>query len=252
MTKPVLNGVVAHVINLAERTDRWETFQKAWENTGLELVREDAFKVNDDLPDVYHAVFLKHRQILEEANARGEEHCLIMEDDARPCADFQKRFKHIRDYLDIRNDWDVLNGGMLSIRECVHKVVRIDDEGLTTMVLDVVRGCMAQFVYFKVDRALERMKDWEKEGKPEFDGWYAWYLKCRACIPYLAIQTDGFSNATGDHRSWVERFDAEEVSMRYALKEFFAPLNQIHEGCSCCDPSSLTGDAVEPLPSASL
>jgi hypothetical protein len=155
--------VVAHIINLPERTDRWKTFQRAWENSGLELVREDAFKVSD----VYHAVFLKHRQILQEALERGEEHCLIMEDDAVPRLDFAKRFKHVRDFLDVRNDWDVFNGGMLSIRECVHKITRIDDEDMTTMVVDVVRGCMGHFLYFKVSRALERMKDWEKEGKPE-------------------------------------------------------------------------------------
>jgi hypothetical protein len=167
-----------------------------------------------------------------------------MEDDAVPRKDFAKRFKHIRDYLDIRNDWDVLNGGMLSIRDCIHKIVRIDDEGLTTMVLDVVRGCMAQFVYFKVDRALERIKDWEKEGRPEFDGWYAHYLKCRACIPYLAIQKDGHSDASKEHRSWEERFEAEEEGMRYALKEFFAPLTS-------SSPSSLTEDAAVPPPSVS-
>jgi len=213
-------GVKAHVINLAERTDRWESFCEAWTNSGLELVREEAIKMDN----VYDAVFLKHREILEKAKERGEEHCLIMEDDAVPRADFAKRFKHLRDYLDIRNDWDVLNGGMLSIRDCIRKIVRIEDEGVTTMCLDVVRGCMAQFVYFKVDRALERIKDWETEGRPEFDGWYSHYLTCRACVPFLAIQKDGHSDASGEHRTWEERFDAEEDGMRYALKDFWAPL----------------------------
>jgi hypothetical protein len=234
-------GVKAHIINLAERTDRWESFCEAWKDSGLELVREEAIKMDN----VYHAVFFKHWEILLAAQKRGEEHCLIMEDDAVPREYFAKRFKHIQDYLDIRNDWDVFNGGMLSIRDCIHKIVRIDDEGLTTMVLDVVRGCMGQFLYFKVDRALERIKDWEKEGRPEFDGWYAHYLKCRACIPYLAIQKDGHSDASGEHRSWEERFEAEEDGMRYALKDFFAPLTS---SPSC--PSSSPTDAVESVPSS--
>ena len=237
--------VVAHVINLSERTDRWESFQEAWNGCDLQIVREEAFRMGD----VYHAVFLKHREILEKAKERGEEHCLIMEDDAIPCKDFVKRFKHVRDYLDIRNDWDIFNGGMLSIRECVHKIVRIDDEGLTTMVLDVVRGCMAHFCYFKVDRALERMKDWEKEGKPEFDGWYAHYLKSRACIPFIAIQKDGVSDATKGERKWEERFKAEEVSMKWALREFFDPVT-FSGDASCPSSSSSPGDDAVPPPSA--
>jgi hypothetical protein len=233
--------VKAHVINLAERTDRWETFCEAWNGSELEIVREEAIKMDN----VYDAVFLKHREILERAKANGEEHCLIMEDDAVPCKDFVKRFKHIRDYLEIRNDWEMFNGGMLSIRDCVHKIVRIDDEGLTTMVLSVTRGCMAHFVLFKVDKALEKIKDWEAEGKPEFDGWYSKKLDCRACIPFIAIQKDGKSDATGDFRSWEERFEYEEISMKFALKEFMMPTS----------PSSSTSasseDASEPLPSAS-
>jgi GR25 family glycosyltransferase involved in LPS biosynthesis len=218
-----MTTVQAHVINLADRTDRWETFCKAWKDSGLEIVREDAFKMDD----AYHAVFLKHREILERAKARGEEHCLIMEDDAIPRPDFLKRFNHIRSYLDDRNDWDVFNGGMLSIRDCVHKIVRIEHEELVTIVVDVARGCMAHFVYFKVNRALKRMNDWEKEGKPEFDGWYAHYLKCCASIPYLSVQTDGVSDVANEYRSWEERFEAEEVGMKYALKDFIAPQNQI-------------------------
>lgn len=208
--------VKAHVLNLAERTDRWETFQKNWQGKGLELVREDAIRMEN----VYHAVFLKHRQILEEALARGEEHVLIMEDDAVPCADFQLRFKHLRDYLDIRDDWEVLNGGMLSIRDCITKIVRIDDNGLSTFCLGVNRGCMAHFLYFKVKPALEKMKDWEAEGKPEFDAWYSSKLVCNACIPYLAIQQDGKSDATNSDRLWEDHFKHEQVSMLFALREF--------------------------------
>lgn len=172
------------------------------------------------MENVYHAVFLKHRQLLTEAKARGEKHLLIMEDDAVPCPDFQKRFKHIRDYLDIRDDWEVMNGGMLSIRDCVQSIVRIDDEGLSTFLLGVNRGCMAHFLYFNVEPALEKMKDWEAEGKPEFDAWYSSKLVCRASIPYLAIQQDGKSDAINEDRTWEDHFKHEQLTMLFALREF--------------------------------
>jgi len=230
----------AHVINVATKTDRWERFVKDWEGRGLELVREDAFTPNgDSIRNIYDAVFLKHRQILETAKYKGEKFCLIMEDDALPCDDFELRFKHIKDYLCLRNDWDIFNGGMLSMRDCVNKIVRIKDDGLTTLLVSAVRGCMAQFVYFNVDSALERMKTWEAESRPEFDGWYPHKLRCMACVPFLAFQHDGFSDNSKAERLWEDRFKAEELSMKYALREFFTddPL-----------PSSTPADASVPQP----
>jgi GR25 family glycosyltransferase involved in LPS biosynthesis len=79
----------AHVINLASRTDRWEQMKESWKDQPITLVRRDAIKINgDDIPDAYHAVFLKHREILTTAQKLGEKHILIMEDDAVPCKDF--------------------------------------------------------------------------------------------------------------------------------------------------------------------
>lgn len=208
--------VKAYVINLAERTDRWEAFQKHWKDTGLDFERTDAIKMEN----VYDAVFLKHRQLLQQAKDRGETHLLVMEDDAVPCADFPKRFKHICDYLNIRDDWEVMNGGMLSIRDCVKKIVKIEDEGVHTFLLGVDRGCMGHFLYFKVDAALKKLEDWEAEGRPEYDAWYASKLKCEASIPFLAIQSDGYSDAEKGERKWEERFKYEQLTMMFALREF--------------------------------
>jgi GR25 family glycosyltransferase involved in LPS biosynthesis len=206
----------AYVINLPERTDRWETFQQSWKDTGLELVRVDGIRMNDP----YHAVFLKHRELLEQAKVRGDEHLLILEDDAVPCENFVKRFKHLRDYLDIRDDWDVLNGGMLSMRDVITKIVKIEDEGLATLCLRVHRGCMAHFLYCKVAPMLATIQEWEADGKPEFDGWYAHKLRCNACLPFLAIQHDGQSDATNSKREWEQRFNHEQCSMLFSLREF--------------------------------
>jgi hypothetical protein len=206
----------AYVINLPERTDRWETFTSNWKDSGLELVRVDAFKMEN----VYHAVFLKHRELLQQAKDRGETHLLVMEDDAIPYADFTKRFQHITEYLDNRNDWDVMNGGMLAIRDCITQVVKIKHPELSTLLLNANRGCMAHFLYFKIENALKKIQDWETDGKPEFDAWYSHKLNCYASIPYLAIQMDGVSDATKDERKWEERFRFEQLDLMYRLREF--------------------------------
>lgn len=207
---------MAHIINLSHRTDRWEAFQQNWK--GFPVIREEAIQMEN----VYHAVFLKHRELLEEAKARGETHILIMEDDAVPCEDWKHRWENqLKPYLDERDDWEVFNGGMLAIRDCVQRITRLGDgDRLQTMLLAVNRGCMAHFLYFKVEPALEKMKDWEEEGKPEFDAWYAHKLKCVASIPYLAIQSDGKSDAANEERQWENRFKHEQLSMLFALREF--------------------------------
>jgi hypothetical protein len=228
----------AHVINVKERTDRWATFQESWKDMPLTLNRRDAIKPDGvEVLDVYHAVFLKHREILTTAQKLGEKHVLIMEDDAYPGKDFAKHWAVIKEYLDARDDWELFNGGMLMIRDCVDKIIRIDhkDGSDPSMLLGVWRGAMAQFVYFKVDPALEKMKDWEAEGKPMFDGWYSKKLKTMACIPYLAIQQDGYSDAAGEHRTWADRFAFEEDMMKYALREFMERDN-LHPSIDHADP----------------
>jgi hypothetical protein len=173
------------------------------------------------MDNAYHAVFLKHRELLQQAKDRGETHLLVMEDDAVPCTDYAERWTtQIKPYLDARNDWEVFNGGMLAIRDSVHKITRMKKENMTTMLLGVNRGCMAHFLYFKVDPVLEKIKDWEDEGKPEFDAWYAHKLKCYASIPFLAIQSDGHSDAENGERKWEDRFKYEQAQMLYSLREF--------------------------------
>ena len=95
----------AHVINVKERTDRWAKIQEMWKDQPIILNRRDAIKINGtDIPDAYHAVFLKHREMLTTASKLGEKHILIMEDDAAPCKDFARHWVAIKEYLDARDD----------------------------------------------------------------------------------------------------------------------------------------------------
>lgn len=209
----------AHVINLKERTDRWEAFKNNWKDAPFELIREDAIKYDGlKIRNIYDAVFLKHRELLQKAKDEGEKHLFIMEDDAVPLPKYKERWEQIRQYLETRDDWDIFNGGMLSIRQSITKVVRLSEP--TTLVLAVNRGCMAHFLYFNVETALEKLKDWEKDEKPEFDAYYAWKLKTLACVPYIASQSDGVSDATNSLREWEDRFKYEQEMMMYSLREF--------------------------------
>ena len=205
------------VINLAERTDRWDAFQTAWKDTELKVDRTDAIKDTD----VYKAVFTKHRELIEEAHLKGEKYLLLMEDDAIPCADFDVRWKQVRDILHSFEHWEIFNGGCLSMKDGIQQVFTLTDKKtqFKTLLLSINRGCMAQFLYFNVEKARERMKMWEGE---LFDSWYCDKFQVLACVPFLAVQSDGFSNATGNEREWENRFKAEEAGLLHTLRDFLA------------------------------
>ena len=205
------------VINLAERTDRWEAFQTAWAKTELKVDRTDAIKDTD----VYKAVFTKHRELIEEAYTKGEKYLLVMEDDAVPCADFDVRWKQVCDVLHKFDNWEIFNGGCLAIHDSIKQVFTVTDRktNFKTLLLTPTRGCMAQFLYFNVEKARERMKTWEGQ---EFDSWYCDKFNVLACVPFLAIQSDGFSNATGKEREWENRFQAEEAGLLHSLRDFLS------------------------------
>ena len=238
--------ITAHVINVAERTDRWERFTSEWQDqTTIKIEREDAFKPDGvEIRNIYDAVFLKHREILTKAQERGDKFCLIMEDDAKPCKDFGERFEAIMEYLEIaRDEWEIFNGGMLSIRDSVQGIVRLTHK-LTnllppTMLLNVNRGSMAHFVIFHVDRALKKIGEWEADDKPEFDSWYSHKLRCIASIPYLAEQHDGLSDANGEEREWCDRFKFEESTMLYSLREFISYPSSLSSPTNASDSSPL-------------
>jgi GR25 family glycosyltransferase involved in LPS biosynthesis len=211
---------MASVINLAERTDRWDTFQNAWKQTSLNFDRTDAHKA-EDTDGVYKAVFRKHRELIEDAHAKGQKYLLVLEDDAVPSAEFDDRWKTMQSVLHSFDAWDVFNGGCLAIHDKVERIYTVKDSRLKTLLLDIKQGCMAQFLYFHVENMYEKMKLWEEKDCPAFDSWYCGDdFQTLACVPFLATQSDGFSNAQDGAREWSERFIAEEAGLLHNLREF--------------------------------
>jgi hypothetical protein len=168
-----------------------------------------------------------------------------MEDDAKPCKDFGERFEAVMEYLTIYQDnWEIFNGGMLGIRDCVQGVIRLTHKSKLfppTMILNVNRGAMAHFLVFNVDAALKKMEDWEADEKPQFDGWYSHKLNCIASIPYLAEQHDGYSDAGGEVREWSARFRFEENTRLYSLRDFISYPSSLSSPTDASDSPPLEG-----------
>ena len=207
----------ANIINLKKRIDRWDYITTAWKNAPFELKQIEA-KPN---PNIFHGVFLEHRELLDIAHKNKEEFLLIMEDDAEPQADWETRWKHILKYLHENDDWDLFNGGIHDVQDKFNKVVKLKDEGITTYLLDVQRGAASHFVYMRVETCLEKLKCWEEEGKPDFDGWYCSKLRTKACVPFIATQKDDYSDNAKDTRIWSDIFrHSQDLLMLRAFRMF--------------------------------
>jgi glycosyl transferase family 25 len=84
MTKPRL---VAYLINLDRRPDRWNEFVKKSTGLGLPITRlaaVDGLLLSQEelkLPMPVAACWMSHQMVAEEFLNSGAEHCLVLEDD---------------------------------------------------------------------------------------------------------------------------------------------------------------------------
>jgi len=101
-------GGGAYVINLSERTDRWNIFQESFKDAGINIKRVDAIK-NDT---GWIGCALSHIKAIKAAKEEGLPCVLIMEDDVLPIPEFKIYWPKIRKWLDNHKDqWDYFSGG---------------------------------------------------------------------------------------------------------------------------------------------
>lgn len=102
-----------YVVNLERRTDRWESIQKSWKETGVDipLTRFIAcdgrvFKPPKswDVGNGAYGCYLSHISIMVEAARTGLEHFLVLEDDAVFADDFKAVLESC--LADLPSDYD--------------------------------------------------------------------------------------------------------------------------------------------------
>ena len=93
------------VINLKERTDRWEKIEENFKE--FKILRIDAVKTDEGKI----GCFKSHQKALQFAKDNNMEKIFVLEDDCIPCENFKERFKTIKQYLDNNNNWDLYLGG---------------------------------------------------------------------------------------------------------------------------------------------
>lgn len=102
-----------YIINLARREDRKTAFYQAWQGTGLPFELFTACDGNDfPPPKTWDAgagawgCYLSHITVMNQAIRFGDEHFVILEDDARPTENFQQNLEAT--LADLPDDYDQL------------------------------------------------------------------------------------------------------------------------------------------------
>jgi hypothetical protein len=201
-----------YVINLAERQDRWTRIQELFKD--FNLIRIDAVK---------HArgrigCFLSHKKAIQLAKERGMKSICVIEDDCEPIQgiDLKQTLSVIKKYLDTHNDWNLFIGGgaYVTVKDIIRGPLPLELESerdsLPKLYVTQAISCLHFVIYhessydFFLQHPLNTAID------------KAWCHKLQAIIPlpFIATQSDGFSNIdnkTVTVNKTIQQFETELI-----------------------------------------
>ena len=174
------------VINLPERTDRWERIQKEFIDKGWPsglLHRIDASKTLTP----WVGCFYSHLRCVEFAKLNNFPWILVLEDDCLPTENSFQRFQGLLPVLwHKRDEWDIFSGANLSI---TIKSLICKNPPLVNIAGSSAHFCLInQGIYDSI------LRYYDINVLPEFaDAFYSKY-RMICTYPHLATQFSGYSN----------------------------------------------------------
>jgi hypothetical protein len=103
-----------YVINLAERTDRWERIQTSI-GMYVNLIRVDAIKHDDGVI----GCFMSHKKCLQMAKDKNLDNIIVFEDDCVVSNKYTiaQKLKELIEFLNNYADWDIFLGGCTKVEQ---------------------------------------------------------------------------------------------------------------------------------------
>lgn len=223
-----------YIINLPARADRKREMQAQLVSIGLSLDHSKVQlftairpKAAGDFPSIgARGCFLSHLGVLKDAERRGLERILILEDDLNFSADFQARIPRIIDGL-ANSEWGVFYGGY-QLTSPLTKSIDSDlalvtsPEGvLTTHFIGFQRTTISLLIAY-LEKMLSRPGGDAEGGPMHVDGAYSWFrrqhpdLVTLAAVPELGFQR---SSRTDIHElRWFDKWVGVRDLVRIARK----------------------------------
>jgi hypothetical protein len=201
----------AYVINLDDRTDRWEQLNDQFKNIKtINLVRFPALKGTPG----WHYCGYSQRQIIND-HCSEDSNILVFEDDCliKNPESFDKRWPRIKKWLDENGDrWDIFSGGTAHLSG---KINIIDKE---LGIAEVMTGYSAHFMYYN-KRYFNQLLKWKPHKELKWDLFRVADPNVRIFIsgPFLATQTISYSNI---EETMINRDDYFASAENILLSEF--------------------------------
>ena len=215
------NNNDAYVINLDNRTDRWEQIQNSFKNSNITLVRVSAVKHK-----IGHlGCGLSFIKIIKLAKEKGLKTVLIFEDDNKPLDNFNKRWNTIKHWLDSNLDkWEIFNGGARfegwgditneDIPESCKNIKLVNNIDNKEYLFTNDRILSTNWIYIN-SSVYNKILKWETQinqmffnpSKDAIDR-YITNLKefnVQFCIPLLALQQSGKSDTDNIHADYDKK-----------------------------------------------
>lgn len=194
------------VINLDNRTDKWEQIQKDFQDWPVKLERVSAIK--DDTG--WKGCYLSHLKCVKIAKERNYPWVLYLEDDCMLTPGAKQRFTNLLPFLwYARPHWDYFMGGLSGVTGC--GLINVEQ------TLYIARGFGAHFCLIHsdtYDRVLDIM---DIEPEEPCDSLYRKAMRLWITIPFIAKQYAGYSDISNTHKDSYSEYDEAEQMLKLIL-----------------------------------
>jgi hypothetical protein len=194
------------VINLDNRTDKWEQIQKDFQDWPVKVERVSAVKYDPG----WKGCYLSHLKCVKIAKERKYPWVLYLEDDCMLMPDAKQRFTKLLPFLwDVRQHWDFFMGGLTGVTGC----------GLVNQEQNmfIARGFGAHFCLIHsntYDRILDIM---DIEPDEPCDSLYRSNMRLWITLPFIAKQYAGYSDISDTHKDSYSEYDDAEQMLKLIL-----------------------------------
>lgn len=185
-----------YVINIKERVDRKEKLLELFkEYVNINLIFVEAIKHENGAI----GCFLSHKKCLKIAKEKNLKNIIVLEDDCMPATDFYNRLIKIKEYLDKKNNWDILLGGVFKISS-----VKLELKDTPEKLYYIKRGCCTQLVFYN-NKSYDFFLNYDETSNPIDHAWHNNFFAILP-IPFLAYQYDSFSTIQNKWNGELENF----------------------------------------------